>query len=78
MKSQGFIIDKNLFKVGKMLQEKKVDCKIPEKDVDSEQICAIAVKENRIFITSNLRLFNKKLSLPRCCIAYKTSPFSKL
>jgi len=31
MKANGFIVDKNLFKVGKMLQENKIDCKIPEK-----------------------------------------------
>jgi uncharacterized protein with PIN domain len=76
MKSQGFIVDKGLFKVGRMLQEKKIDCKILD-HVDSEAICAQAIKDNRIFITTNLKLFNKKVQLPRCCLAYKSSPFSK-
>ncbi len=71
-------MDKNLFKVAKMLQEKKVDCKIMDSSFDSEAICAQAVKDNRILITSNLKLFNKKVALPRVCIAYKASPFSKI
>ncbi len=59
------------------MQEKQIDCKIMDADCDSEIICAQAVKENRIFITTNLKLFNKKVQIPRCCIAYKASPFSK-
>lgn len=76
MKTMGFIVDKNLFKVAKMLQD-KVYCKIPDSSLDSEAICQLAVKENRIFITTNLKLFNKKLTIPRCCVAFKASPFSK-
>ena len=39
MKANGFIVDKNLFKVGKMLQNKQIDCKILDKGATSDQIC---------------------------------------
>ena len=69
-------MDKNLVKVGRMMQSKGIDCKIYD-GMDSDQICEKAIKENRVFVTSNLKLFNKKVSMPRCCIHFKASPFSK-
>lgn len=44
---------------------------------DSNAICTQAVKENRIFVTSNLKVFNSKLQVPRCCVHFKASPESK-
>lgn len=38
MKTMGFIVDRHLYRVGKMLQE-KVYCKIPDSSLDSEAIC---------------------------------------
>jgi hypothetical protein len=70
----GFMVDKNLSKLAKKLQEKGIDCVDPTDTQDSEKICGRAIAENRIFITSNLRLFNKKGAMPRCCVHYKDSP----
>lgn len=76
----GFIVDKNLFKLGKLLNERKIDCMIPDQQQskDSELICAKAIEMDRIFITSNLKLFNKKNVLKRCCVHYKDNPFRQL
>ena len=76
-KTHGFIVDKHLAKVGYMLRDNGCDVKIMPKDTDSEIVCAEAVKDNRIFVTSNLKLFNKKLSMLRCCLHYKANPQSK-
>lgn len=76
-KSQGFLVDKHLFKVGRLMQEKGIDVNVSE-DLESEQLCALAIKENRIFVTSNLKMFNKKISIPRCCLNFKASPHCKL
>jgi uncharacterized protein with PIN domain len=67
------MMDKNLNKVTKLLQEKGVDCKTVYA-AESEQICAAAIQENRIFVTSNMKLFNKKIAMPRVCLFYKSSP----
>ena len=81
---KGFIVDRNLSRLAKMLQEKGVDCMIPDQSYsqDSEQICSKALETDRIFITSNLKLFNKKsvravravrdasLFLARCCCVH--------
>jgi len=70
---KGFIVDRNLSRLAKMLQEKGVDCMIPDQSYsqDSEQICSKALETDRIFITSNLKLFNKKSVMHRCCVHYK-------
>lgn len=71
--TNGFIVDKNLNKLARMLQEKNVDCLIPETN-DSERICSIALEKDRIFITSNLKLFNRKNAMNRCCVHFRDSP----
>ena len=71
--THGFIVDKNLNKLARMLQEKNIDCVIPD-TTDSEKICARALEQDRIFITSNLKLFNRKNAMNRCCVHYKDSP----
>ncbi len=76
MKSQGFIVDRYLSKVGNKLKQKGVDCKIVDTD-DGNVVCNQAVRENRVFLTSNLKQFNKKISLPRGCLHYKANPESK-
>ena len=67
------MVDKNLTKLAKMLQEKNIDCMIPDAQ-DSEVICSRALEQDRIFITSNLNLFNKKTVMNICCVHWKDSP----
>jgi uncharacterized protein with PIN domain len=69
----GFIVDKSLTKLAFLLQEKGIDCLIPDSQ-DSEQICSKALEKDRIFITSNLKLFNRKSVMNRCCVHYKDDP----
>lgn len=75
--THGFIVDKNLTKLARMLQEKGIDCRIPTDTNDSEKICSRALEEDRIFITSNLKLFNRKSVMNRCCVHYKDNPFKQ-
>jgi uncharacterized protein with PIN domain len=72
-KSNGFIVDRNLKKLGYLLREIGVDCSIPDLN-DSEQICSKALEQDRIFVTSNLKLFNRKSVMNRCCVHYKDNP----
>jgi len=71
--SNGFIVDRNLSKLAHLLKEKGVDCLITNYN-DSEQICSKALEQDRIFITSNLKLFNRKSVMNRCCVHYKDNP----
>lgn len=71
--THGFIADKSCAKLGRVLRQRGIDCKTMEDANDSNQACAAAVQENRIFVTSNLKLFNQKLSMPRCCVFYKSN-----
>lgn len=71
--THGFIVDKNLNKLARMLQEKNIDCVIPD-TTDSEKICSKALEQDRIFITSNLKLFTRKNAMNRCCVHFKDSP----
>jgi len=73
--TNGFIVDKNLNKLGKMLQEKGISCIIPDTQ-DSERICNKALEQDRIFITSNLNLFNKK-NVMKCCVHYRDNPYKQ-
>jgi uncharacterized protein with PIN domain len=75
-KTHGFIVDKNLHKLAKILQEKGIDCIIPDSN-DSEVICSKALEKDRIFITSNLKLFNKKSVMSRCCVHYRDNPYKQ-
>lgn len=72
--THGFIVDRNLSKLGKLLKESNIDCEITDMQ-DSENICNRALEKDRIFITSNLKLFNRKSVMNRCCVHYKDSPF---
>ena len=72
--THGFIVDKNLTKLARMLQERGIDCEIPHDTQDSEKICSRALEKDRIFITSNLKLFNRKSVMNRCCVHYKDNP----
>ena len=71
--TNGFMVDRNLSKLGQILQEKGIDCAITQLN-DSEQICSKALEQDRIFITSNLKLFNRKSVMNRCCVHYKDNP----
>ena len=71
--TNGFIVDRNLNRLGMFLKEKGIDCIIPDCN-DSEQICSRALEKDRIFLTSNLKLFNRKSVLNRCCVHYKDNP----
>lgn len=53
-----------------------MDCLIPETQ-DSELICSKAMETDRVFVTSNLRLFNKKSVMNRCCVHFKDSPYKQ-
>mmetsp|Transcript_22294 Transcript_22294/g.34495 ORF Transcript_22294/g.34495 Transcript_22294/m.34495 type:complete len:92 (+) Transcript_22294:2071-2346(+) len=79
MWQQGFIMDKNLFKLGKLLKEKGLDVLIPDQNLsrDSELICARAIEQDLIFVTSNKKLFNQKSVMNRCCVHFKDSPFKQ-
>jgi len=59
-----------MHKLGRMLQEKGIDCLIHNVD-DSENICSKALETDRIFVTSNLKLFNRKSVLNRVCVHFK-------
>lgn len=59
-----------------MLWNRGLDVKVIDSN-DGDYVCAQAVKENRIFLTSNLKLFNKKVSVPRGCLHYKAPPKCK-
>lgn len=74
--THGFIVDKNLNKLARMLKDNGIDCIVPDTS-DSEKICAYALEKDRIFITSNLKLFNRKNAMNRCCVHYKESPFKQ-
>ena len=76
MKDKGFIMDKYLSKVGKMLQQKGIDSKIIDSD-DANLISSQAVKEGRVYLTNNIKQFNKKVSISCGCLHFKASPFSK-
>ena len=76
MKTQGFVVDKYLSKVAKLISNKGYDCKILDR-AEPEEVVACAVKENRVFLTSNMKFFNKKVTIPRGCLHYKASPESK-
>lgn len=71
--THGFIVDRNLQKLCKILQDNKIDC-IQIDSQDSEYICNKAMEKDRVFITSNLKLFNRKSVMNRCCVHYKDSP----
>ena len=75
--SHGFIVDRNLDKLGRILQEKKIDCVIPDSHLDSDQICSKAMELDRVFVTSNLKLFNRKNVMNRVCVHYKDSPYKQ-
>lgn len=51
-KSHGFIVDRNLHKLCKMMKDKGIDC-VKLDNTDSEFICSKALEMDRIFITSN-------------------------
>lgn len=55
MKSQGFIVDKYLSKVARMIQEKGYDCKIV--DAPKETIVKTAIEENRVYLTTDKKFF---------------------
>lgn len=74
--THGFIVDRNLNKLGNILKEKGIECIIPESN-DSEQICSKALEKDKIFITSNLKLFNRKSVMNRCCVHYKDNPLKQ-
>lgn len=74
--TKGFLVDKNLTKLGRLLQEKGIDCIVTDLQ-DSEQICSKCLEMDRVLITSNLKLFNKKSVMNRCCVHFKDSPFKQ-
>lgn len=74
----GFIVDKNLPALAKILNQNGIECLFLEGAKDSEQICLAAVKHNKIFVTSNLKLFNKKISQQRFCVHFRSNPQCKL
>jgi uncharacterized protein with PIN domain len=74
IKARGFVVDSNLAKVGKMIQQRGVDVKILASS-DAVQTCYVAFKENRVFLTTFLNVFNKKGGVPRGCLHYKATPF---
>jgi hypothetical protein len=75
MKANGFIVDKFLSKVAHAIKNKGYDCKIV--DAEPEALVAQAVKENRIFLCTNNKFFNKKVTIPRGLLHLKASPESK-
>ncbi len=39
-----------------------------------QKVFDTAVKENRIYVTTNMKMFNKKVSHPRVCIPFSEKP----
>lgn len=60
-------------KLGKLLQDKGIDCKIVE-TTDLEAVCAQAIEESRVYLTSNMKMFKKKISMQIGLLANKASP----
>lgn len=77
MKANGFIMDKYLSKVGNMLTQKGLNAVVVDTE-DAAIVSAQAVKENRVYLTNNIKHFNKKVSMPCGCLHYRATPFSKL
>ena len=46
-------------------------------DCDGDNLANLAMQKNRVLLTDNLKLFNKKISIPRGCLHYKAKPYSK-
>ena len=76
MKANGFIMDKYLSKVGKMLEQKGYNALVLDTE-DAAIVSSQAVKENRVYLTNNIKHFNKKVSMPCGCLHFRASPFSK-
>lgn len=72
MKANGFIVDKYLSKIAQTINSKGYDCKVI--DAEPEALCALAVKENRIFLSTNSKFFKKKVTIPRGLLHHKASP----
>ena len=68
--THGFICDTDLRNLGELLKEKGINCVVGASE-DSEKICSIALENDYILITSNLKLFNSKSVLNRVCVHYK-------
>lgn len=77
-KTNGFVVDVYLAKLGVIMQKNNINCKIPPFRATSDDACNTAVKENRILVTNNFHLFNKKLVMLRCLVNKKAGPQSKL
>jgi uncharacterized protein with PIN domain len=75
MVARGFCVDKYLGKLARLLDSRGVDCKVIQQ-ADADLACATAVKENRVFLTSNLKVFNSKQGVPRGCLHYQDTPFN--
>lgn len=57
MVTRGFCVDKYLGKLARLLNQKGVDCKVVE-FADTDVVIATAVKENRVFLTSSMKIFH--------------------
>jgi len=75
-KTNGFVVDRNLHKLCRMLKDKGINC-IQLDLSDSEQICSKAMEMDRIFITSNQKLFNRKSVMNRVCVHFRDNPYKQ-
>ena len=64
MKTNGFIMDKYLSKVGKMLQQKGINCKIV--DLEADAVIAIAIKEKRVYRKYEIKIRVRKYFKLKC------------
>ncbi|TNV82624.1 hypothetical protein FGO68_gene7441 [Halteria grandinella] len=76
MKSQGFIVDKYLITIGKLLIEKGHDCLIIESE-DHSIMIAQALKDNRVVLTNSLKMQKKLEPHPCGFLNFKAPRFSQ-
>jgi uncharacterized protein with PIN domain len=76
-----FVVDKPLVKLGLLMQQKGLDCKIIgdlDKAASTEQAYQIAQSEGRVFLTQNSSYFLEKKDVSRGLLHHLASPFHQL
>ncbi len=72
MKAFGFIVDANLYRLGKMIIDNKGSCKIMSMNLDSKAIQEIALREKLIFLTKKKGVFLRFPSQLKCQVKAKS------
>ena len=68
----GFCMDKNMVNLSYLLRNRGIICidttsKLPQDN------CIVAMNSEKIFVTSDPKLFNEKICMKICCVSKKDS-----